>query len=163
MLCRAMGATQLIGLEMNDYRSRFALERGLADIVFKPSDHTVQDILAVTGGHGVERAIDCSASDAGRQTAVRAARDWGKIVLVGEGNSMTLNPSPDMMHSQKTVCGSWVTSTWKMMDLVEHLVRWNIHPGDLITDEFPIEKASEAYALMAGGNCGKAAVIFPGE
>ena len=34
------------------------------------------------------------------------------------------------------------------------------NPEDLITDEFPIEKAGEAYALMAGGNCGKVAVVF---
>ncbi len=31
---------------------------------------------------------------------------------------------------------------------------------DLITDEFQLEQAAEAYALMAGGNCGKVAVVF---
>lgn len=161
MLAKAMGADKLIGVEMNDYRISLAEKLGLVDYVFKPTDHTVQDILDVTGGRGVERAIDCSASDAGRQTCVRASKDWARIALVGEGNTMTLNPSPDMMHSQKTIYGSWVTSTWRMMDLVDRLVRWKIHPGDLITHEFPIEKADEAYALMAGGKCGKVAVVFP--
>ncbi len=163
MLCKAMGASKLIGVEMNEYRIEMAKKMGLVDEVFKPSDHVVEDILAVTGGHGVERAIDCSASDAGRQTAVRATRDWGKIALVGEGNTLSLNPSPDMMHSQKSIYGSWVTSTWKMMDLVEHLVRWGIHPGDLVTDEFPLEEADQAYALMASGKCGKVAIVFPDE
>jgi threonine dehydrogenase-like Zn-dependent dehydrogenase len=161
MLAKAMGADKLIGVEMNDYRIDLAKKLGLVDYVFKPSDHTVQDILDVTGGKGVERVIDCSASDPGRQTCVRASKEWAKIALVGEGNTMTLNPSPDMMHSQKTIYGSWVTSTWKMMDLVDKLVRWGIHPGDLITDEFPIEKADEAYALMASGKCGKVAVVYP--
>lgn len=161
MLCKAMGASKLIGVEMNDYRIDFAKKLGLIDYAFKPSDHTVQDILDVTGGHGVERAIDCSASDAGRQTAVRATRDWGKIALVGEGNTLTINPSPDLLHQQKTIYGSWVTSTWRMMDLVEHLVRWGIHPGELITNEFPLEQASEAYALMASGKCGKVAIVYP--
>ena len=161
MLAKAMGANMLIGVEMNDIRIEFAKKLGLVDYVFKPSDHTVADILAVTGGHGVERAIDCSASDAGRQTAIRATRDWGKIALVGEGNSLTINPSPDMMHAQKSVYGSWVTSLWKMMDLTERLVRWGIHPDQLITHEFPIEKADEAYALMASGKCGKVAIVYP--
>lgn len=160
MLAKAMGADKLIGIEMNDYRIEMAKSLGLINHAFKPSDNTVEEILAITGGKGVEKAIDCSASDAGRQTAIRAARDWGRIALVGEGNTLSINPSPDMMHSQKTVYGSWVTSTWKMMDLVERLVRWGIHPGDLITDEFPLEKASEAYALMASGKCGKVAVVF---
>ena len=160
-LCKAMGAQKLIGVEMNDYRIQMAKDHGLVDLVFKPSATVVDEIRAATGGYGVERAVDCSASDAGRQTAVRATRDWGRVVLVGEGNTLSLNPSPDMMHSQKTIYGSWVTSTWRMMDLVEHLVRWGIHPGDLITHEFPVEKASEAYALMASGKCGKVAVVFP--
>lgn len=161
MLCKAMGANKLIGVEMNDYRIDLAKKLGLVDYVFKTSDHVVEDIKAVTGGHGVERAIDCSANDAGRQTAVRATRDWGKIALVGEGNTMSLNPSPDMIHGQKTIYGSWVTSNWKMMDLVERLVRWGIHPEDLITHEFPLEEAGEAFALMAGGQCGKVAVVYP--
>ena len=161
MLARAMGADKLIGVEMNDYRIEMAKNLGLVDYAVKPSDTALDEIMAITGGKGVERAVDCSGSDAGRQTAVRAARDWGKIVFVGEGNTLSLNPSPDMMHSQKTVYGSWVTSTWRMMDLVDRLVRWGIHPGDLITDEFPVEKASEAYALMASGRCGKVAITFP--
>gem|GEM_PF-3053139 len=48
-------------------------------------------------------------------------------------------------------------------ELVERIVRWNIHPADLITHRFPLEKASEAYALMASGKCGKVAVCFDEE
>ncbi len=161
MLCKAMGATKLIGVESNPYRIELAKKLDLVDYVFEPGEDTVEKIKAVTGGYGVERAIDASASDGGRQTAVRATREWGKIALVGEGNTMSLNPSPDMIHGQKTVYGSWVTSLWKMEDLVEHLVRWGIHPEDLITDEFPLEKADDAYRLMASGQCGKVAVVFP--
>ena len=150
----------LIGVEMNDYRMELAKKLGLVDHVFKPGDNTLEKILEVTGGHGVERAIDASASDPGRQLAIRATREWGRIALVGEGNTCTFEPSPDIMHGQKTIYGSWVTSLWRMEELVERLVRWGIHPEDLITHEFPLEKAGEAYALMAGGQCGKVAVVF---
>jgi threonine dehydrogenase-like Zn-dependent dehydrogenase len=68
-----------------------------------------------------------------------------------------------MIHDQKTVFGSWVTSIWLMEDLVERIVRWNIHPADLVTDRFPLEKADEAYALMASGKSGKVAVVFDEE
>ena len=44
---------------------------------------------------------------------------------------------------------------------MERLVRWGIHPEDLITHEFPVEQAAEAYRLMADGQCGKVAVTFP--
>lgn len=49
---------------------------------------------------------------------------------------------------------------WRMEDLVDKLVRWNIHPEDLVTDRFSLERAGDAYALMAGGKCGKVAVVF---
>ena len=159
MLAKAMGANMLIGVEMNEYRVELAKKLGLVDYVFTP-DEAMEGIMKVTNGHGVERAIDASASDPGRQLAIRATREWGKIAFVGEGGTCTFNPSPDIIHGQKTIYGSWVTSLWRMEELVERLVRWGIHPEDLITHEFPLEKAGEAYALMAGGNCGKVAVVF---
>ena len=160
MLAKAMGAEKLIGVEMNDYRIKLAKDLGLADYVFKPGDDTLKQILDVTGGYGCERAVDCSANDAGRQLAIRATRQWGKIAFVGEGGTVNFNPSPDIIHDQKTIYGSWVTSLWLMEELVERLVRWNIHPEDLVTHEFPLEQAGEAYRLMASGNCGKVAVVF---
>lgn len=50
-----------------------------------------------------------------------------------------------------------------MEELVERLVRWGIHPEDLVTHRFPLEKASEAFSLMAEGKCGKVAVVFDEE
>lgn len=113
MLARAMGADKLIGVEMNDYRIRLAKKLGLADLIIKPGDGALEEILEATGGHGAERAIDASANDQARQLAVRGTREWGKIAFVGEGGTSTLNPSPDMIHGQKTIYGSWVTSLWK--------------------------------------------------
>ena len=163
MLAKAMGAEKLIGVEMNEYRIELAKKHHLVDYAFQPGEHVLEEILKVTGGHGCEKGVDCSASDSGRQLAIRGVRDYGKIVFVGEGHSVTFNPSPDIMHTTKTIYGSWVTSLWKMEDLVEHLVRWGIHPDELVTDTFPLEKAGEAYALMASGHCGKVAVVFPEE
>jgi threonine dehydrogenase-like Zn-dependent dehydrogenase len=50
-----------------------------------------------------------------------------------------------------------------MMELVERLVRWDLHPADLITHRFPLEKVDEAYSLMASGKCGKVAICFDEE
>ena len=136
---------------------------GLADRVYRSGPGLLEQLLQDTGGAGFEKAIDCSGHTAGRQLCVRATRKWGKIALVGEGGTMELNPSPDLIHDQKTICGSWVTSIWKMEELVERLVRWGIHPEKLVTHRFTLDRAAEAYALMAGGKCGKVAVVFDEE
>ena len=163
MLARAMGAEKLIGVDVAPERCQLAADMKLADTVLVSGSDTLQEVLRLTGGQGVERAIDCSGHTAGRQLAIRATRKWGRIAFVGEGGSVEFNPSPDMLHDQKTIYGSWVTSIWRMEELVARLVRWGIHPEDLVTHRFTLEHADEAYALMAGGKCVKVAVVFDEE
>ena len=163
MLAKALGANQLIGVDFVEERLEVAKNLGLADHVLKAGPGNVEEIRSHTGSHGVERAFDASGNDKGRLTAIQATRKWGKIALVGEGGTLSLNPSPDMIHDQKTIYGSWVTSIWLMEELVERIVRWEIHPEDLVTHRFPLQKADEAYALMASGKCGKVAVVFDEE
>jgi threonine dehydrogenase-like Zn-dependent dehydrogenase len=163
MLAKALGANQLIGVDFVEERLEVAKNLGLADHVLKAGPGNVEEIRSLTGGHGVERAFDASGNDKGRLTAIQATRKWGKIALVGEGGTLSLSPSPDMIHDQKTIYGSWVTSIWLMEELVERIVRWEIHPEDLVTHRFPLQKADEAYALMASGKCGKVAVVFDEE
>ena len=162
-LCRKLGACQIIGIDVVEERMKIARELGLCDAVLAAGPDNVAHVKDLTGGHGVERAVDCSAHSLARAMAIRATRKWGRIALIGEGGTVELNPSPDMIHEQKTIYGSWVTSTWRMEELVERLVRWNLHPAEIITHRFPLECAAEAYALMASGKCGKVAVCADEE
>jgi threonine dehydrogenase-like Zn-dependent dehydrogenase len=162
-LCRKLGANKIIGIDVVEERMKIAIDLGLCDAVLPSGPDNVAQVKELTGGHGVERAVDCSAHQAARATAIRATRKWGRIVFIGEGGKVEFNPSPDMIHDQKTLYGSWVTSTWLMEELVERLVRWNLHPAEIITHRFALDQASDAYALMASGKCGKVAVVADEE
>lgn len=159
MIAKAMGASLIIGVDTVKERIELARKKGLLHHAFPSDDKALDNILKLTGGNGVEKSVDCSGNTYGRQLAVRAARKWGKIVFLGEGGSVELNPSPDLIHAQKTVYGSWVTNLWRMEELVERIVRWNIHPEELVTHRFTLDNASQAYALMAEGKCGKVAIV----
>jgi threonine dehydrogenase-like Zn-dependent dehydrogenase len=163
VLCRKLGARKIIGIDVIPERIRLALELGVCDEALPAGPNNVAEVRSLTGGQGVERAVDCSASEAARATAIRATRKWGRIVFLGEGGAVSFNPSPDIIHDQKTIFGSWVTSTWLMEELVERLVYWNLHPADLITHRFALDRATDAYSLMASGKCGKVAVCFDEE
>ncbi len=162
-LCRKLGAEKIIGIDISAERRDLAMHLGLCDSVLAAGTDNVNQVRELTGGSGVERAVECSANAEARATAIRAIRKWGKMVMVGEGGTVTFNPSPDIIHDQKTIYGSWVTSTWLMEELVERLVRWNLHPEDIVTHRFSLERADEAYQLMASGRCGKVAVCPAGE
>ncbi|MDD3322280.1 MAG: zinc-binding dehydrogenase [Paludibacter sp.] len=163
MLAKAMGAERLIGVDTVAERCEIAKKLGLADEVYVSGDDTLEKVMAETNGRGFEKTVDCSGHTLARQLCIRATRQWGKMVMIGEGGTVEFNPSPDIIHDQKTIYGSWVTSIWKMEELVERIVRWGIHPEDLVTHRFTLDHAPEAFALMAEGKCGKVAVVFDEE
>jgi threonine dehydrogenase-like Zn-dependent dehydrogenase len=163
MLCRAMGAEKIFGIEVIDDRITIAENLGLFNEVIKAGENNVEQIRELTNGYGVEKSIDCSANSKARLTAIQAARKWGSIVFLGEGGNVEFQPSRDIIHDQKTIYGSWVTNIWRMEELVERLVRWNIKPDSLITHRFKLNDVSDAYSLMASGKCGKVAVVFDEE
>ncbi len=163
MLAKALGANKVYGVDTVQSRIDIAKSKGLVDDAFLSDEKALDKVKALTNGNGVERAVDCSGNTYGRQLAIRATRKWGKIVFIGEGGTVEFNPSPDIIHEQKTIYGSWVTNIWRMEELVEHIVRWGIHPEDLVTDRFTLDNASEAYKLMAEGKSGKIAIVFDEE
>lgn len=140
-----------------------AREKRLCDDVFPSDSSALEKILDLTNGNGVERAVDCSGNTYGRQLAIRATRKWGNVVFIGEGGTCEFTPSPDIIHGQKTIYGSWVTNLWRMEELVERIERWGIHPEELITHRFSLEHVAEGFALMNEGKCGKVAICFDEE
>ncbi len=163
MLAKAMGAQKIIGVDILEDRIQLAKDLHLADCFFTSDESALTKILETTNGHGCERTVDTSGNKHGRQLAIRGTRKWGKCVFIGEGGTVEFNPSPDIIHDQISIYGSWVTSTWKMEELVERIVRWRIHPENLVTHRFTIDQCSEAFSLMASGKCGKVAVVFDEE
>lgn len=164
MLAKAMGASKLVGVDTVQERCDIAKNLGLADEVFVSAPGTLEKVKAETyGAKGFERTVDCSGHTLGRQLAIRATRQWGKMVMIGEGGTVEFNPSPDIIHDQISIHGSWVTNIWRMEELVERLVRWGIHPQDLVTHRFTLNEADKAYELMNEGKCGKVAVVFDEE
>lgn len=164
MLARALGATKLVGVDTVNERCTIAKNLKLADEVFVSGSSTLAQVIATTdGGKGFERTVDCSGNTLGRQLCIRATRQWGKMVMLGEGGTVEFNPSPDIIHDQITIYGSWVTNIWRMEELVERIVRWGIHPEDLVTQRFTLDEVDKAYKLMDAGKCGKVAVVFDEE
>jgi len=159
VLSRCLGAKKVVGVEAVDERLQLARDLGLGDVLLKAEPDVVNQIRAVSDG-GCEVSIDCSGNPQGRLTAIQGTGQWGRVAFVGEGSTVTFEPSRDIMHKQITIYGSWVTSIDHMEDLVERLVRWDIHPEMIVTRRFPLDQVAEAFRLMDEGKCGKIAVVF---
>jgi threonine dehydrogenase-like Zn-dependent dehydrogenase len=47
-----------------------------------------------------------------------------------------------------------------MEELVEQLVRWDLHPDRVVTDRFGLEEADAAYRVADEGRSGKVAIVM---
>jgi threonine dehydrogenase-like Zn-dependent dehydrogenase len=160
LLAKALGASQVLGADPVGPRRELARSLGAVDIALDTGEGAAEAVREASGGDGCEVTVDCSGSTPGRALALAGARRWGRCALVGEGSRLEVDASPAIIHRQLTVHGSWVTSIGHMEELVELLVRWDLHPDRTVTDRFPLDRAAEAYALADSGAGGKVAIEF---
>jgi len=158
MLCRALGA-EVVGVEAVPERVALAARLDLGEVL-PPDDDVLPALMQRTTGRGFEVAIDCSGNAEARHTCLEAARAWGRVVYVGEGGTVSFAPSPLLIHKQLSLYGSWVCSLPQMEDLVERLVRWDLHPDAMVTHRFSLDQARDAYETFDSGHTGKVAIVW---
>jgi threonine 3-dehydrogenase len=91
-VARALGARQVIGVEPVEANRHMGLALG-ADAVIRPSQPTAQsyihdaaiteELRHLTGGVGVDVAIEMSAASAALNTAIAGVRRGGNVILFG--------------------------------------------------------------------------------
>lgn len=160
MLARAMGAGPIVGTDVAPERLEIARSLGLVDHAVPADEQVTATIRALTGGRGCEASIDCSGSGAARLVALENTRTWGRCCFVGEGGQISFPVSEMLIHKQITLHGSWVTSLRHMAELLEHLVRWDLHPERIVTHRFSLDQADEAYRVADQGAAGKVCITF---
>jgi len=126
MLAAASGA-EVISVDLIPERLELARYAGATHVLMGGKD-AAEEIRDLTDGRGTEVGMDCSGSAAGRKLCLEAAREWGRIVCIGEGGSVTFEPSPLLLHKQLTLHGSWVCGINEMGSLLEHLERKGTAP-----------------------------------
>ena len=105
--------------------------------------------------------MDATGIAAARSNAVRSPRIWGRACLVGEGGDVTFEPSPDIIHRQLTLFGSWTFSIGILEELGNFIVQRQLPLSDLITHRFSLEHAEEAFKLFESGATGKVVFTWP--
>jgi threonine dehydrogenase-like Zn-dependent dehydrogenase len=158
-LAAAMGA-RVIALDVNAERLRRANDFGADALIDPNADDAVAAIKTLTHGAGADVALDTSGSPAGRLTAVRGTRAWGMVCFVGEGDTVTLNVSPDMLRSQLTIMGSWTFSNVIQADCARFVADNKIDVDHLFTERWTLDQAEEAYRLFDRQTSGKGVFLI---
>jgi threonine dehydrogenase-like Zn-dependent dehydrogenase len=158
-LAHAMGA-RVIALDTSDERLAQAKALG-ADVLINPktTEDVVQAIRDLTHGRGAHRSLDASSSPQARAQAVKCVRSWGKACFVGEGDTVTLDVSNDLLRRQVTLLGSWTFSTVGQGDCARFIADRGIDVGKLFTHRWKLDQAKEAYELFDRQTSGKCVIL----
>ena len=158
-LAKGMTPKQIICVDPNPNRRKMGLDNG-ADIVLDSNDDTINEIKRLTDG-GAECSLETSGSAIAQRNIIDSAGRFGKVAVVGymglyEMNSVvTLS---QLVSREITVFGSSVISLSETYDLIDFMVKNDIHFDSLVTDRFPLSQAKEAFEVCDTLNTGK--VVF---
>jgi L-iditol 2-dehydrogenase len=154
---------RVIGVDSHPWRAQRALDLG-AEVVIDPNDpDALTQLMSLTGGLGIDKAVDCSGMVAAHRLCIDAARRRGMVAFVGESGADTpLRISPDMIRKGLTLVGSWhynLKDTPKLMRIVRD-TRDSL--DQLISHKFPLSQIQQAWETQVSGNCAKV-ILKPWE
>ncbi len=156
----AMGA-KVIAVDVMPERLELASHLG-ADVTLNANaEAAVEAIRELTHGEGADATLDATGIPEVRLNAVDSARLWGKVCFVGEGNTTTFDVSPQIIHKQLTIYGSWTFSLSGLAEVANFVVERHVPLKDLITHRFTLDRAAEAYQLFDSGRTGKVVLVWP--
>ncbi len=158
-LAHAMGA-RVIALDPSAERLARAREFGADALVDPGANAPAAAVRDLTGGRGADITLDGSGTAEGRSGAVRAARKWGTTCFVGEGGSVTIEVSPEILRKQLTIVGSWTFSTVGQAECARFVAERGIAVDDLFTDRWSLDQAAEAYRLFDTQTTGKGVFLM---
>ena len=116
--------------------------------------------LARAEEFGIDPSKTENVAPSARQQAVQCLRTWGKACFVGEGSTVTLDVSSDMLRRQVTIIGSWTFSTVGQAECARYIADRGIDVDQLFTDRWKLEQAEEAYRVFDAQKSGKGVFLM---
>ena len=161
-VARAVGATTVYAVEVNEHRRRLA-KAMKADYVLDPSKEDVSSIvMEKTGGHGVDVVLEMAGHPDAIRTAFDIVRRGGRISLLGlTSKPISLNFSEDIIFKGITIQGingRRMYQTWFQMTALLKAGKLDLHP--VITDRIPMKDFSKAMARLKTGEASKI-LVYP--
>jgi threonine 3-dehydrogenase len=161
-VAKAVGATSVFAIEVNEHRARIAREMQ-ADYVLNPAKENVNAIvMEKTGGLGVDVVLEMAGHPDSIRMAFDIVRRGGRISLLGlTSKPISLNFSEDIIFKGITVQGingRRMYQTWYQMTALLKSGKLNLHP--VITDRIPMRDFSKAMERLKTGEASKI-LVYP--
>ena len=161
-VARAVGASTVFAIEVNQYRRRIA-QQMKADFVLDPSnDDVTKIVMEQTGGLGVDVVLEMAGHPTAIRTAFDIVRRGGRISLLGlTSKPISLNFSEDIIFKGITIQGingRRMYQTWYQMTALLKSGKLDLHP--VITDRMSMADFSKGMERLTSGEASKI-LLYP--
>lgn len=151
-LCAVIGASKLgasciIALSRNPSRQALAKEFGATDIVEERGDQAIEAVMRLTGGAGVDRALECVGTDQSIETAAGITRAGGMIGAVGFPTYQNFDYKT-LFWKNVGIKGGVAPARQYIPELLDDVLAGRINPGRVFDFETDLDHVAEAYAAM---------------
>lgn len=153
---RAMCAAEIIVVDRAEAALELSSQIGAHHTV-KADDGWVDEILALTGGHGAEAVIDFVGEGDAVAKGLASTRNQGTYYIVGYGGKVEV-PTIDMITSEKRIVGCLVGTFPELIELMALAERGLVK---LDTHEYKLSEANKALHDLHHGKYTGRAVLIP--
>ena len=155
-VARHLGA-RVLGVEPVAYRRELARKLGAEAVIDPAEGKVVERIRELTGGYGLDRALECSGQAEPLHFALDLVRPFGHVAIIGENPQATIRPSDHFCRKEITLSGSTCFPLHEYEELLR-AYQAGLRTAETITHRFTVNEAAEAYRLFETRQTGK--VIF---
>jgi propanol-preferring alcohol dehydrogenase len=164
-LARALGALDVFAVDIDEAKLSLATDLG-AIPVNATSGNPVSEILKMTGGSGVDVALEVIGLKRTMEQAVKSLSVMGRAVLVGIADApLSIDSYEDLLCKEAEVIGASDHLLWELPILIEFVRQGRLDLSQVVTQTVPLEADAVNEALDALARFGSAVrtVIKPVE
>jgi threonine dehydrogenase-like Zn-dependent dehydrogenase len=153
---------RVIVVEPNPYRAERARQLGVAAVLDPADTQSVSHIKDLTGGRGVDCALDCSGTVKAQRLCIDATRRKGQVSFIGECmDDLALRISPDMIRKGLKLIGAWHYNLAEFPRVMQVIQRSPLI-DQLVSDLFPMSRIQEAFECSSSQQSAKI-ILHPWE
>ncbi len=154
-VARTAGAGVIIASDISDYRLGLAKQLG-ADHTINPTRDDTDLITRITGGEGVDVALEMSGSPAAIHTCFKSVKNGGRVTLFGIPEAQVcFDMTNEIIFKGIRVYGVTGRRLFQTWYRLAGLFKAGLNIKPVVTHVLPLDKFAEGFDLVAKGQCGK--------
>ncbi|MCM3594220.1 L-threonine 3-dehydrogenase [Metabacillus idriensis] len=161
-VAKAAGASQVIALDLNDYRLNLAKEMGATTVINSKNEDPLAKINELTDGNGVDVVCEMSGHPIAMDQGFKMVTNGGRVSILSlPVRPVAIDITNDIVFKGITVqgiTGRKMYETWQQVSRLLKSGQVDVTP--LITHHFSLDDFKKGFDLMIEGKCGKV-VLHP--